>query len=245
PPSPPLIPDDRLNQGIQHNLLGYYLCPITLDWNDIVIRNKIRAGNDPDYTIGSTYFCHFLYHKFEGDVFDLEDGFLRSHMLVKAFCHIFTSPGLARGIQLDQENDSDIGSTTSRPCYRRPHTHHDVATLLHMKAVMPRSIAYVCTQVHFVLSSTPSWTMEYEGFHYGDFYHFIVDYFEAVSGKQAKEWVRALLTWWNWYVSMGSLPNPANFWIRKIFPQSVAAAPPMNALTTSLDRLHVARRRRE
>ncbi|KAF8986909.1 hypothetical protein BDQ17DRAFT_1335344 [Cyathus striatus] len=172
PPSPPLISDDHLNRGIQHDLLGYYLCPITLDWNDILprIRNKIWAGNDPDYTIGST-------------IISLKGMFLISRWLFKKSspCKGFSSylyfPGSARGIQLEQENDSDIG--------------------------------------HFALSSAPSWTMEYEGFHYGDFYHFIVDYFEAVSGKQAKE-----------RLGTSYLVEP-----------SVAAAPPMNALATSLYRL--------
>ncbi|KAF8994127.1 hypothetical protein BDQ17DRAFT_1252137, partial [Cyathus striatus] len=56
-----------------------------------------------------------------------------------------------------------------------------VASLLNMKSVTPRSIAYICAQVHYTLSSSASWTVEHEGFNYQAFYNFIVDYLENTS----------------------------------------------------------------
>ncbi|KAF9008010.1 hypothetical protein BDQ17DRAFT_1539732 [Cyathus striatus] len=127
-----------------------------------------------------SFFCRFLYRKnvsYYPD--DLEAGFLKSDLLVKAYKHVFTSPASARGSVLDAENDSDAGE------------------VLAFYAEIDRIHLY--TKVHFSLSSAASWAVEYEGFNYPAFYNFIVDYLENPSGLLAEVQVATLLAWWNRY----------------------------------------------
>jgi hypothetical protein len=66
----------------------------------------------------------------------------------KAFKHIFTSPSSAAETRPDEES-------TPEPLYKRSRTQgerrtrSDVATLLGMRSVQPRAIAYSAVQVRF------------------------------------------------------------------------------------------------
>ena len=55
-------------------------------------------------------------------------------------------------------------------------------------------------QLHFALSSAPSWNIVDIDFNYEDFYNPIIDYFEVTPGLATKTCVDDLLAWWNQYV---------------------------------------------
>jgi hypothetical protein len=126
------------------------------------IRAKIRDGN-PEYAVTAHSWPHFVYAGFEAHANDMEKGLLRSALLVKvrlfpinqrettngdglgqAYKHIFTSPTSVA------ENDS----TESAPPAKRLRTgtlaqskKSNVAMLVQLKEVTPRSIAYIAVQV--------------------------------------------------------------------------------------------------
>ncbi|KAF8993079.1 hypothetical protein BDQ17DRAFT_1253205 [Cyathus striatus] len=205
-PNPLLDPSNRNNRGIQHDLVGYLLCPVELDWENLDVHAKIRTGQHPDCSISTSFFIRFLYPKsFEPDLEDLEAGFLTGGLLVKAFKHIFTSPNSANEISLEDDdgNSEDENSKPTKRCKtsgKRRRGRRTVAERLNMTTVTPRTIAYVCIHVHFAMSCAEEWSNESEGFSYPDFYYFIVDFFEDTTGPEARKRTKKLLAWWNKYV---------------------------------------------
>ncbi|KAF9783664.1 hypothetical protein BJ322DRAFT_1007579, partial [Thelephora terrestris] len=73
----------RDGRGLQHDLTGRLLCPIRYDWDDLSVRAKVRDELD-GYSASSDYWIRCLYEGEEGDLRDVEKGFLRSQLLVKA-----------------------------------------------------------------------------------------------------------------------------------------------------------------
>ncbi|KAG1883599.1 hypothetical protein F4604DRAFT_1677359 [Suillus subluteus] len=71
-----------------------------------------------------------------------------------------------------------------------------VASIINMKKVTPRAIAYVVCQVRFVLSNISSWRTINGDFDYEGFWNNIVDFFENVPGPVMKLRVDNLLEWW-------------------------------------------------
>ncbi|TEB23983.1 hypothetical protein FA13DRAFT_1639170, partial [Coprinellus micaceus] len=146
-PSPPLTSDSRDGRGLQHDVCGRLLTPIDRDWDDPEVRAKFRAGAASEgYVISA--FARALYSKFEGDLEQLEVGYLKSLLLVKTYQHIFTSPSSARGTDpqaSDCENDAPTGK---RPRKRSRKSRKSVAANLSMRGqVTPRSIAYAAIMV--------------------------------------------------------------------------------------------------
>ncbi|KAM6489009.1 hypothetical protein JOM56_014326 [Amanita muscaria] len=199
PPTPLLNPDSRSNRGIQHDVTGKLLCPIDFDWDDPTLRARLRNCED-GYDINSSYFLRCLYQGGTGNIDDIEEGFLKSGLLVKVFKHIFTSPSSANASVEASENvpigNPAAGSRTTHNAKRA--TRKDVSGCLHMEEkVTARAIAYAAVQLVFALSDAPHWTAVHNGFDYRSFYYFVVDFFEALADKSSKERVKELLSWWN------------------------------------------------
>ena len=97
-------------------------------------------------------------------------------------------------------------------------TRSHVASLIGMRSVTPRAIAYVavqvclnvlfnldaslttCHQLRFALSNANSWRIVDGEFSHEVFYAACIDYFEDVPGPVARARVDALLAWWNRFV---------------------------------------------
>ncbi|KAG2109689.1 uncharacterized protein F5147DRAFT_772974 [Suillus discolor] len=128
---------------------------------------------------------------------DLEKGLFKSKILIQAFKAIFTSPSSAREAD-GNGNGADILENNRCACraLNQVKVKMCVASIINMRKVTPRSIAYIVCQVHFALSSVSSWRTIDGDFDYEGFWNNIVDFFEEVPGPVARHRVTKLLEWW-------------------------------------------------
>ncbi|KAF5374162.1 hypothetical protein D9615_008830 [Tricholomella constricta] len=219
---PPLNPEDRINRGLQHDTTGGLLCPIEFDWDNIEIRAKLRACEE-GFDMSSSYFIRCFYKGGKGDAQNVEEGFLRGFLLVKAYSLVFTSPSSANRVidDADNENTAPSGSTSSPKA-----TKYSVAQKLNLNTVTPRSIAYVAVLLHFSLTDAPHWKSTFNNLSYELMYNFIIDFFEDTSGPQAEDRIKSLFKWWN----------------KQIFPVRAAA---MAGSRASMNKLREQRAQRE
>ncbi|KAF9783394.1 hypothetical protein BJ322DRAFT_1008007, partial [Thelephora terrestris] len=192
PASPPLDLETRDTRGLQNDFTGRLICPIKYDWEDPVVRAKIRDCVD-GHNASDDYWLRCLYEGEKGDPEDVEKGFLKSALLVKTFQMIFTSPSSARG-NFDAEPVPEHRERRKKAPSKRP----PVAEQPRMDGqVTTRSIAYVAVQLHFALCDATHWMNHYNGFNYEEFYEFIIDFFEADQTPEGKAALTELLNWWN------------------------------------------------
>ncbi|KAG2130264.1 hypothetical protein DEU56DRAFT_914892 [Suillus clintonianus] len=196
-PSPLIKPNDKYLRGFANDICGKLLCPAEWDWD----KNSVKAGirdRTSEYIISENSWPLLVYEKYQYNSDDVEEGFLKSKLLVLAFKAVFTSPSSAR--EADGDGDgADILENNRRAHRKSEHTKVKtcVASIINMKKVMPRAIAYVVCQVRFALSSVSSWRTVDGDFDYEVFWNNIVDYFEVLPGPVAKRKVDKLLEWWN------------------------------------------------
>jgi len=201
PNSPRIDPDDRSGRGIGHDVTGKLLCPIKYDWDNLFVREKLRAFS-PEYDYTGDFLLRCFYPNFKGDATRPEKGFLKSSLLVKTFKHIYTSPASAKDVSIaeneDAENDSNqLNCTTRRVSKRKKATRKPVAATLRMSKVTPRALAYAATQLAFALCNAENWCLEHNGCNFQLLYETIVDYFEAVENPLKRTERDQLLEWWN------------------------------------------------
>ncbi|KAJ3847523.1 hypothetical protein EV368DRAFT_87652 [Lentinula lateritia] len=175
----------RDNRGLQNDVTGYLLCPAE-------VRAAIRAF-DPNYDFASSAHARCFYKDEDFDPNDLDKGFLQSYLLVQVYRLIFTSPSSTKDQPQDVENlpASKKKKTTG--------TNHrgNVAQIIHMNDVKPRSIAYAAVHLHFALSDASQWTNSHMGYNYLDLWSFIVDFFEDPEDDDEEKRSKELLKWWN------------------------------------------------
>ncbi|KAJ3514959.1 hypothetical protein NMY22_g14577 [Coprinellus aureogranulatus] len=193
----PLKTTSREGRGLQHDLCGKLLCPIDINWNDLEVREKVRSC-EPGHEL--SMFARALYAGYTGDPAKLQEGYLRSMLLVKVYRHIFTSPSSAQDIDALAENDENAAPPKKKS---RTSKGRCVVQLNMMSRVTPRSIAYAAVQLLFALSNAAQWCEESEGLVYRDVYYEIVD-FLSPEDDDTKKLVRELLDWWNKQVFPGA-----------------------------------------
>lgn len=195
--SPLLDANCRKNRGIAHDTTGQLLCPAEFDWDNLVIRAKLRAF-DEDFDWLSSYHSRCFYTNYKPDMTQLESGYLKSTLLIKVYKSIFTSPSSAKNI-LDEEHDAEnVAPTKSQKILSNNSVRRNVASKLHLNdKVTPRSVAYAAVQLHFNLQTAGSWTSVYGGFDYLGLYNYVVDFFEDTPGPAAKKRAQELLKWWS------------------------------------------------
>ncbi|KAF9533408.1 hypothetical protein CPB83DRAFT_782959 [Crepidotus variabilis] len=193
PTATPLSPKSRDNRGLQNDVTGRLLCPIEHKWDD----EKNRADmQNAVIDISQDFFITCLYKKGTADPSDVENGFLRSVLLLKTFCAVFTSPTSSEDLE---EPEDDVPARKKRKTSsQKKATKTNVAGLLRMEGkVTPRAIAYAAVLLVFNLTDATQWTETYNGFNFRAFYNFIVDFFEDTPGAAAQRRANMLLTWWN------------------------------------------------
>lgn len=195
PPNPPIHSRDKTGRGFYNDATAKLLCPVDFNWADTVAKEGIR-NYEPNFQVTAHSWPSFLYRDGEYDQDDPTKGLFKGSFLVRTFKHIFTSPSSAADARPDEELPLEPLPKRSRTQGER-RTRSDVATLLGMRSVQPRAIAYSAVQLRFALSSCGSWRNVDDDFEHDQFYVYIVDYFENPPTPTAKASVDALLVWWN------------------------------------------------
>ncbi|KAJ2936109.1 hypothetical protein H1R20_g988, partial [Candolleomyces eurysporus] len=183
-PNPPLN-ESRENRGLKHDVCGFLLCPVELDWDDPEVCGHVR-DYEAGFELGPT--ARALYSDYTGNPKNIDAGYLKSKLLVKTYKFIFTSPSSAKSVAVEGSDDENLEppSTrrrTSQSSSSRRSVRKDIATTLNMNnKVTPRSIAYAAVQVRIPLYSGPAP---------------IIDYFEDNDDAELERNARELLKWWN------------------------------------------------
>ncbi|KAG2129689.1 uncharacterized protein EDB93DRAFT_1095331, partial [Suillus bovinus] len=146
---PPLHRNLKIDCGFNHDLTGFLLCPVGLDWND----SHPDSSFCPSLSIGLKKIYEVTY-----DSEDPWNGLLRSRLLVCAYKLIFTSPS-----SVEKEPKATQSSN---------------ARLHGMNSVTATSIAYIATQVRFALSSSSVFLRTNTTTDSETFYHSLLDLLE-------------------------------------------------------------------
>ncbi|KIM65853.1 hypothetical protein SCLCIDRAFT_92329, partial [Scleroderma citrinum Foug A] len=198
-PEPALEPRCKFGRGFYHDATAQLLCPVEHNWSNpqAYIRNQ-----HPDYLVTADCWPYFLYEDEHYDSDDPMKGLFKNILLVTAFKHMFTSPSSADFVTVPHDNEPQ--ASTSAPPLKRQRgpsdksTRSHVATIIGMKSVAPRVIAYTAVQLRLALSSCPNWRVVDDHFNFQHFYHHIVAFFEECSDTEAdRAEIDELLLWWN------------------------------------------------
>ncbi|KAG0707424.1 hypothetical protein DFH29DRAFT_994866 [Suillus ampliporus] len=191
---PHLHRNSKIDRSFNHELTGSLLCPAGLDWSDPETRENLKSG---EMSVCRDQWPIFLYAHYTYDAGDPWCGLLRSRLL--AYKHIFTSPS-----SVDKEPKA---------------TRSGNARLHGMNSVTIASIAYIATQVRFLLSSSSVFSRTDTTTDSETFYHSLLDLFEDPDECQE---VDDLLTWW----------------YHQVFPTSSAAKRPIST-NSALSRIQL------
>ncbi|KAG1842822.1 hypothetical protein C8R48DRAFT_751038 [Suillus tomentosus] len=123
---PPLHRNSKIDRGFNHDLTGFLLCPVGLDWNDSQTKENLRSGK---LWVCGDQWPIFVYAHHTYDSEDPWNGLLRSRLLVCAYKHVFTSPS-----SVEKEPKA---------------TRSGNARLHGMNSVTAASIAYIATQTFY------------------------------------------------------------------------------------------------
>ncbi|KAG2744780.1 hypothetical protein P692DRAFT_201679518, partial [Suillus brevipes Sb2] len=149
--------DDKQLRGFAHDVCGKLLCPAEWDWDHNVVKAGIRDRTS-DFIVSENSWPLFVYENYTFSSGNLEKGLFMSKIMVQAFKAIFTSPSSAR--EADGDGDgADIleNNRRARRALSQVKVKTCVASIINMRKVTPRSIAYVACQVRFALSGISSW----------------------------------------------------------------------------------------
>ncbi|KAG2129395.1 hypothetical protein BD769DRAFT_1356194 [Suillus cothurnatus] len=174
-PSPLIKPNDKHLRGFISDICGMLLCPAEWDWNNDRVKAGIR-DRTTDYIVSENSWPMFTYENYRINPDNLEEGFLKSKLLVLAFKAIFTSPSSAKEVDGDGDG-ADILENTRRARRKSDQTK-------------------VKTCVRFALSSVSSWRTVDGDFDYEAFWNNIVDFFEDIPGPVTQRRMDKLLEWW-------------------------------------------------
>ncbi|KAJ3531698.1 hypothetical protein NMY22_g8043 [Coprinellus aureogranulatus] len=171
PVEPPLSRSMKQKRGFEHERTGFLLCPPDIDWNDVEIKRQLRSK---ELTITGSHWPIFLYKDEKYDSENPWRGLFRNEMLVKGYKHIFTSPS-----SVDDEPKA---------------TRSGNARIHGMSHVTPASLAYVCTQVRFALTSAAVFSRTDRETDSETFYNSIM---ELLEDPEEQDEVKPLVLWWN------------------------------------------------
>ncbi|KAG2122858.1 hypothetical protein BD769DRAFT_1670492 [Suillus cothurnatus] len=192
-PSPLIRSDDKHSRGFASDVCGKLLCPAEWDWDQTRVKAGIRDRTS-EYIVSENSWPLFMYENYKVNRDNLEEGFLKSKLLVLAFKAIFTSPSSAKEVEGDGDG-ADILENNRRARRKSDQAKVKtcVASIINMRKVTPRSIAYI---VRFALSGISSWRTVDADFDYEIFWTNIVAFFEVVPGPVTRRRIDKLLEWW-------------------------------------------------
>ncbi|KAG1811124.1 uncharacterized protein BJ212DRAFT_1483796 [Suillus subaureus] len=178
------------------DMLKKLLCPSEWDWSDPQVKAGI-CNQTSEYIVSENSWPLFLYENYTVDSNNLEEGLFKSKILVQAFKATFTSPSSAKEADGDGDRANILeNNRRARRALNQAKVKTCMASIINMRKVTARSIAYVVCQVCFALSGVTSWRTIDGDFDYEMFWNNIVDFFEDVPGPVAQCRVTQLLKWW-------------------------------------------------
>ncbi|KAF7302215.1 hypothetical protein MIND_00788400 [Mycena indigotica] len=186
--APILNPTTRSGRGLTHDVTGGLCTSIDHDWSEESIRRDLR---DNKLGLAPNYFFRVFYANYHGNAKKVEEGFLKSPLLVKAWLAIFMASA--------SDQDENTAPTRCRDTQEATSKRPPVAELLGFDGhVPPRTIAYTAVLVYFALSDVSQWRRKFNGVDLDNMYTFLVDYFEDnVPNSKAEKRVGELQAWWN------------------------------------------------
>ncbi|KAG2132680.1 hypothetical protein BD769DRAFT_1666128 [Suillus cothurnatus] len=195
-PIPLVRTDDKHHRGFVNDACGKLLCPAEWRWEDPAVRAGIR-DRTTSFIVSENSWPIFMYENYEADAKNLECGLMKSKLLIMGFKAIFTSPSSANEVDGDGDG-ADIIENCRRARRRSDQAKVKtcVASIIGMRKVTPRAIAYVACQIRFALSNITSWRTVDGDFDYQIFWNNIVDFFEDPPGPAARSRMNQLLEWW-------------------------------------------------
>ncbi|KAH9019362.1 hypothetical protein EDB85DRAFT_2197736 [Lactarius pseudohatsudake] len=174
----PAYPAVRCLLGFNHNTSGELLCPVTLNWGDHSVRERLRRGAQ---AITTADHPSFLWPEGDFDIEDIYRGFLRGKVLVTAYKHVFISPSSAKDIDRSKRGGNAFI--------------HDISFVTY------ESIAYIATLTRYALSDEMTFSQGGRdtegkgkaGFPHRQFYRELLEHKELML----KEELEDLIEWWN------------------------------------------------
>lgn len=195
-PTTLIKPDDKHHRGFANDACGKLLCPAEWRWDDPIVRAGIRDRTTA-FIVSENSWPSFMYENYQADPKNLERGLMKSKLLVMGFKAIFTSPSSANEVDGDGDG-ADILENNRRARKRSDQAKVKtcVASIIGMRKVTPRAIAYAACQIRFALSNITSWRTVDGDFDYQIFWDNIIDFFEDAPGPAARARMDKLLEWW-------------------------------------------------
>ncbi|KAG1862617.1 hypothetical protein F4604DRAFT_1929367 [Suillus subluteus] len=197
-PTPLIKLHEKYSRGFVSDICGKLLCPVEWDWSQDSVKASIH-DRMTEYIISENSWPLFVYENYKVNSNDLEEGFLKSRLLILAFKAVFTSPSSARETDGNGNgNGTDIIENNRRTRHKSDQMKVKtcIASIINIRKVTPRAIAYIACQVRFTLSSVLSWHTIDGDFDYEAFWCNIMDFFEDVPGPVTRCKVDKLLEWW-------------------------------------------------
>ncbi|KZP12900.1 hypothetical protein FIBSPDRAFT_754335, partial [Athelia psychrophila] len=156
PSVPQLKPGSKDERGLNNDSTGRLLCPSEHNWDDEIVHVKI-CDSDPEFTVTAGPWPMCMYAAQTRDPDDMEKGLFPSALLIKSFNNIITSPSSAVSVSVlnDLVNSENI-LPASKKAKRKGPTHSNIASLIGLKSVTPRTITYTAVQLRFALSNANS-----------------------------------------------------------------------------------------
>ncbi|KAG2061149.1 hypothetical protein BDR06DRAFT_871400 [Suillus hirtellus] len=194
-PTPLISTNDKHHRGFVNDTCGKLLCPAEWCWDDPAVKAGIRDRMTA-FIISENSWPLFMYQNCAADAGNLEHGLMKSKLLVMGLKALFTSPSSAS--EMDGEGQGTDIIENNRRARRQDQAKVKtcVASIIGMRKVTPRAIAYTACQIRFALSSITSWHNVDGDFDYEIFWTNIVDFFEDALGPAARARVNELLEWW-------------------------------------------------
>ncbi|TDL15637.1 hypothetical protein BD410DRAFT_701014, partial [Rickenella mellea] len=125
------------DRGFNHDIIGRFLCPCNLDWDDESIRQDLRDGK---IEVTADEYPLLMYENCKYDPDDMEKGLGRNKALLRTVKLIFTGRSSAY-------SSSPGGKTTKA----------GNAEIAGKTQITPRAIAYAACHLRFALSTKESW----------------------------------------------------------------------------------------
>ncbi|KAG1901244.1 uncharacterized protein F5891DRAFT_1187947 [Suillus fuscotomentosus] len=174
-------------------------CPTPLISTNDKHHRGVKAGirdRTTAFIVSENSWPLFMYQNCAADAGNLEHGLMKSKLLVMGLKALFTSPSSASEMDGEGQGTDIIENNQRARRQDQAKVKTCVASIIGMRKVTPRAIAYTACQIRFALSSITSWRNVDGDFDYKIFWTNIVDFFEDAPGPAAQARVNELLEWW-------------------------------------------------
>jgi len=173
---PPLSRQSKLGRGLAHPECAQLLCPIDVNWDSEIERNRFCVELNPPMTAAN--WPAFLYENYRADPNNLAKGFMRSDIMIRAARAVLFPPSVA-----------NVQDTADHQTTRK-----SKAEVYGMDEVTPGFLAYIAVGVRYTLSSETTFNIRGGVFNYQRFYRDLITY---LNDPMCQVNTGGLMEWWN------------------------------------------------